>query len=408
MHVLFISNYWPPEIAAPAHLGYELGETLVRFGHRVTVITRFPSHNVLAVPPEYRGRWLYEEEMAGMRVLRIAAPSTQGPARVKRGLGHLAVAPMFALRAFQVRDVDVVYTMSPPLPLALSAWVVARRRRAAFCLGVQDLFPQSAIDLGVMRSRAVINFFEAMERFAYRSAEAVTVHSEGNRHHVILKGGDPARVHAVPNWVDTEFIQPSERINAFRKAAGLNGEFVVLFAGTMGWSQGLGVAVEAARYLATEPELVFLLVGDGVDRPNLTAMASGLSNIRFLPMQPKELYPSVLAAADACLVTLRPEVATPVVPSKLLTIMAAERPVLASLPLAGDAPAIIAQSGCGIACPAGDARSLADAVLYLRRNRSAALEMAQNGRRFVEAHFSRVECVRKFERLFAEIVRRPA
>jgi len=408
VHVLFISNYWPPEIAAPSHLGFELGETLVRFGHRVTVVTGFPSHNVLAVSPKYRRKRVYEEVMAGMRVLRIAVPSAHGPSRVKRGLGHLGVAPMYALRAFWVRDVDVVYTVSPPLPMALAAWMVARRRHAGFCLGIQDLFPQSGIDLGLLRSRALIGFFKAMERFAYRSAGAVTVHSEGNRRHVIAKGGEPARVHVVPNWVDTEFIQPGERMNAFRKAAGLNGEFVVLFAGTMGWSQGLGVAVEAARYLATEPGLVFLLVGDGVDRPNLEAMASGLPNIRFLPMQPKELYPSVLAAADACLVTLRPEVATPVVPSKLLTIMAAERPVLASMPLAGDAPLIITQSGCGIACPAGDARSLADAVLYLRRNRTGALEMARNGRRFVEANFSRVECVRKFERLFAEISRRPA
>jgi colanic acid biosynthesis glycosyl transferase WcaI len=181
VHVLFISNYWPPEIAAPAHLGFELGETLVRFGHRVTVVTGFPFHNVLVAPAEYRGKWLYEEEMAGMRVLRIAVPNTHGASRVKRGLGHLGVAPMYSLRAFSVRDVDVVYTVSPPLPMALSAWVVGRRRHAAFCLGVQDLFPQSAIDLGLMRSRAVIGFFEAMERFAYRSAGAVTVHSEGNR-----------------------------------------------------------------------------------------------------------------------------------------------------------------------------------------------------------------------------------
>jgi glycosyltransferase involved in cell wall biosynthesis len=383
-------------------------ETLVRFGHRVTVVTGFPSHNVLLVSPKYRRKWLYEEEMAGMRVLRTVVPNTHGTSLVKRGLSHLGVAPMYALRALGVRDVDVVYTMSPPLPMALSAWVVAKRRHAAFCLGVQDLFPKSATDLGLMRSRAVIGFFEAMERFAYRSAAAVTVHSEGNRRHVISRGGDSARVHVVPNWVDTELIQPGERINAVRKSAGLNGEFVVLFAGTMGLSQGLGVVVEAARCLAVEPGLVFLLVGDGVDRPNLEARASGLPNVRFLPMQPKELYPSVLAAADACLVTLRPEVTTPVVPSKLLTIMAAERPVLASMPLAGDAPAIIAQSGCGISCPPGDARSLADAVLYLQRNRAGALEMARNGRRFVEAHFSRVECIRKLERVFAEILRRPA
>jgi len=408
MHVLFISNYWPPEIGAHSHLGFELGETVVRRGHRLTVITGFPRYNVVSPTAKYHGKWMYEEEMAGMRVLRIAVPDTGGAARVKRGLAQLALVPMYALRGFGVRDVDVVYTVTPPLPLALSAWAVARQCNAGFCLGVQDLFPQSAIDLGVLRNRALIRFFEGMERFSYRSADAVTVHSEGNREHVIAKGGIPARTHVVPNWVDTEFIQPAERMNVFRQTAGLNGEFVVLFAGTMGWSQGVGVAVEAARYLASEPGLKFLLVGDGVDRPSLEASAKGLPNVLFLPMQPKELYPSILAAADACLVTLRPEVATPVVPSKLLTIMAAERPVLSSMPVDGDAPRIVTESGGGIVCRPGDARSLADAVLYLERNRAAALEMARKGRRFVEAHFSRLECVRQFERLFAEISRRRA
>lgn len=379
---------------------------MVGFGHRVTVVTGFPSYNIQALPPQYRGHWLFEEESAGMRVLRVSVPNTSRGSKVKRGLGHLMVAPLYALRALSARDVDLVYTISPPLPMALSAWAVARRFGVPYCLGVQDLFPQSVIDLGFMRNRTVVRFFEAMEQFAYRKAGAVTVHSTGNRKHIISKGGNPARVHVVPNWVDTAFIRPGERLNAFRQAAGLNGEFVVLFAGTMGWSQGLGVAVEAARQLAREPGLVFLLVGDGADRANSEAMASGLPNVRFLPMQPKERYPSVLAAADACLVTLRPEVATPVVPSKLLTIMAAGRPVLASMPLAGDAPRIIEESGAGIACEAGDARSLADAVLYLKKNHDAAAGMAMNGRRFAEEHFSREACVREFERVFAQTAAR--
>jgi glycosyltransferase involved in cell wall biosynthesis len=402
MHILFLSNYWPPEIGASSHLTFELGETLAGFGHRVTVVTGLPSYNIRALPPQYCGRLLFEEESAGMRVLRVSVPSTSRGSKLKRGLGHLMVAPLYALRALLARDVDLVFTVSPPLPMALSAWVTARRLGVPYCLSVQDLFPQNAVDLGLMRNRAAIQTFEAMERFAYRTAGAVTVISDGNRQHVESRGANPARVHVVPNWVDTEFIRPGSQRNAFRQAAELNGEFVVLFAGTMGWSQGLGVAVEAARLLAAESGLVFLLVGDGVDRANTETMASGLPNVRFLPMQPKERYPSVLAAADACLVTLRPEVSTPAVPSKLMTIMAAGRPVLASMPLSGDAPRIVEESGAGIACQAGDARSLANAVLYLKRNPGAAATMARNGRVFAERHFSRNSCVREFERVFEQ------
>lgn len=406
MHILFLCNYWPPEIGAASHLAFEMGETLVALGHRVTVATGFPSYNIKTTPAQYSGRWLYEEEMAGMRVLRIAVPSTSSGSKLRRGLSHLLVAPLYALRALAARKVDVIYTVSPPLPMALAAWAIGKCFGARYCLSVQDLFPQGAIDLGFMRNRAAIWFFEAMERFAYRKAGAVAVYSAGNRDHVAYKGGAPVRIHVVPNWVDTEMIRPAGRMNAWRRTAGLNGEFVVLFAGTMGWAQGLGVAVEAARKLAAEPGLLFLLVGDGQDRPKLEAMASGLPNVRFLPMQAREQYPSVLAAADACLVTLRPEVVTPAVPSKLLTIMAAARPVLASMPLAGDAPLIIAQSACGIACEAGDARGLADAVLYLKNHGDAAAEMARNGRRFAENQFSRALCVSAFERVFEGIAAR--
>ena len=399
MHILLLSNYWPPEIGASSHLTFEMGETLVQFGHRVTVVTGFPSYNVRVLPPQYRGRLQFEEDSAGMRVLRVAVPTTSRGSKIKRGFGYLAVAPLYALRALSARDIDLVYTISPPLTMALSAWATAKRLGVPYCLGVHDLFPQSVIDLGLMRNRTVIRSFEAMERFAYCTAGAVTVHSTGNREYIISKRGNPAHVHVVPNWVDTEFIRPGNSMNSFRQAAGLNGEFVVLFAGTMGYSQGLGVAVEAARHLAAEPGLVFLLVGDGADRANVESMSSGLPNVRFMPMQPKEQYPSVLAAADVCLVTLRPEVATPVVPSKLLTIMAAGRPVLASMPLTGDAPRIIAESGAGITCDAGDARKLADAVLYLKTNRDTARTMAKNGRQFAEQHFSREACVREFERV---------
>ena len=143
-------------------------------------------------------------------------------------------------------------------------------------------------------------------------------------------------MHTVFNWADTDEIRPGERINSFRREAGLSDEFVVLFAGTMGLSQGLSVVVETARLLANEPGLVFLLVGDGIEREPLERQAAGLPNVRFLPMQQKERYPEVLAAADGCLVTLRPEVSTPTVPSKIATIMSAGRPILASIP-AGDA-----------------------------------------------------------------------
>ena len=407
MNILFLSNYWPPEIGAPSHLAYELGETLVGFGHDVTVITGFPRHNIKEMPPAYRGRLALEENMAGMRILRVAVPGTHGSSKIRRGIGHLLAGPLMALRAMPLPRPDLIYTVSPPLPMGLAAWLVARRMRVPFVFGVQDLFPRSAVDLGVMRNRAIISAFEKMERFIYRRAGAITVHSEGNRDHVLAHGGRAGSVHVAENWVDTDLILPMPRMNSVRAEAGLKDEFVVGFAGTMGWSQGLGIAVEAARLLTGVPDLAFLLVGDGVERPEMERQAAGLPNVRFLPMQPKSRYPEVLAASDASLVVLRSEVATPVVPSKLMTIMAAGRPVLSSMPLAGDAPRIVTDSGCGLVVPPGDAAALARAVLALKDDPASAGRMGDAGRRWAVERFSRPACVREFEKIFLAAVGRP-
>jgi ribosomal protein S18 acetylase RimI-like enzyme len=214
-------------------------------------------------------------------------------------------------------------------------------------------------------------------------------------------------VFVVPDWADTDLIRPGERMNEFRAANGLENQFVVLFAGIMGWSQGLSTVVEAARILVDEPGLVFLLVGDGVERDGLERQAAGLANVRFLPMQSKDVYPQVLEACDVGLVTLRPEVATPVVPSKICTIMAAERPVIASLPLSGDAPRLIIDAQCGLVVPAGDAQALASAVLELKRNQPAAQEMGRHGRLYAEKHLSRSVCIQQMQEVLRFAVNAP-
>ena len=216
---------------------------------------------------------------------------------------------------------------------------------------MQDLFPQSVIDLGLLKDPLLVEFFAIMERRVYRGADLIMVMSDGNRDYVSAKVGPSKQVVTVPNWADADEIRPGERMNGFREAHALGNQFIVLFAGTMGWSQGLDVAIEAARELAAEPNLLFLIVGDGVEKEKLELQAAGLPNVRFLPIQPKEVYPQVLAAADACLVTLRREVRTPTVPSKINTIMAAGRPILASIPLHGDAPRLIQAAEAGITAP---------------------------------------------------------
>lgn len=403
LKVLFVSNYFPPEIGAGPHYPFELCESLVKAGHDVTAVTGFPRYNVRTMPRRYRRRLFYKEDMEGVRVLRINGPNFYGSTTLSRGLVQLFAPPVIALRALPLKRPDVVYTVTPPLAMGVVACLLAARFRVPCAVNVQDLFPQTLIDLGMLRNKALIRFFEAMERYVYRKASRIVVMSDGNREHVITHGGDPRRVLTLPNWVDTDLISPGERMNRFRRDNGLGDEFIVLFAGTMGFFQGLDTVVEAARLLASQSKILFLMVGDGAERERLEKLADGLLNVRFLPMQPKEVYPQVLAAADACLATLHPESTTPVIPSKILTIMAAARPVVAAMP-PGDAPRLVSEAQSGPVVPAGDAQALASAIVSLMQDREAAREMGANGRRYVEKHLSREVCVGQVEDLLQQLV----
>lgn len=249
---------------------------------------------------------------------------------------------------------------------------------------------------------ALIRLFEVMESQVYRLATAVTVHSPGNKKHVVQHGGQPDRVQVVYNWVDTDHVRPGERNNDFARQNGLVGRFVVSYAGTMGWAQDMQTILAGAARLRDCADIVFLMVGDGVQKQQMQARSIelGLNNLIWLPMQPWFTYPQVLAASDVSMINLHPDLHTPVVPSKLLSIMAAARPVVASLPPESDARQIVAEAGCGICVKASDGAALADAILALYSDRALAREMGQRGRAYVEDHFSCRACVNEMEALF--------
>jgi glycosyltransferase involved in cell wall biosynthesis len=408
MRILIVSQYFPPEIGSGPHLPYELGETLAQRGHEVTVVTGFPRYNVPVMPKEYRRRLMRTETIAGMRVLRINGPNLYGSSVVSRGLVQILAPPVLGLRAMLAGKPDVVYTVTPPIMMGLAARRVAQRYRVPWVANVQDLFPQCMVDLGILTSRRMIRMFERMERTVYRTASAITVMSEGNRRFVIGRGGKPERVFVVPNWVDISAFSVSHGASApgsFRAEYELGDVFLAVFAGTMGFSQGLDVVIDAARLTQGESNLRWVMVGGGAERDRLASAAADLKNVVFLPMQPKEKYPGVLADADICLVTLRPEVATPTVPSKIATIMAAGRPLVASIPSSGDACRVIEESRGGVVVPPADAEALARAVLDLKNRPEALIEMGKAGRQYAEQNLSRDASVTRVEAVFEHVMR---
>lgn len=409
MHILLLTNYWPPEIGAASHLYYDLSQALAARGHQVTVLTGFPRYNVRAheIPAEYRGKLALWEDQHGVRVRRVQTVPLPQHVPVLRGIEHFLLATIYALAGSTLPAPDALLLYSPPLPIALAAGSLGWLKRCPFVINVQDVFPQSAIDLGLLRQPLLIRFFEWLERRVYQRAEHVTVHSSGNRAHIAAKLGSAAKISMIHNWIDADALQPGPRDNDFRRELGLGDAFVVSFAGTMGYSQDLDTVLHAAAHLRARSDVVFVLVGDGVETPRLKALAERLAlpNVRWVPMQPRERYPAVLHASDASLITLRREVDTHVVPSKLLSIMAAGRAALGSLTVAGDAGELIRSARCGLCAPPETPNALAAAVAELAGDRAQAAQMGHNGRAYLEQHFTAEAAAVTYERLFAQLAR---
>ncbi len=388
MKILLISAFFPPEVGSASHLFYELGQALRRRGHEITVLTGLPRYHVIG-DKQRQSPFIYETYQ-GLKVLRVFNLDVPWAQPILRGLDQFTFAIFAGLAGATLPAFDAAVVYSPPLPLALAAWALGRWRRRPVVVNIQDLFPQSAIDLGVLRNPHLIRVFRRLEAFLYRRADLITAHSEGNRRYLVKAGADPQRVKVIPNWIDTEAIKPMDRHNGLRAGLGLGEKFIVSFAGIMGFSQDLETVLESAELLKNEGEIAFLMVGDGVEKPKLEKIArdKDLDNVYFLPMQPKDKYPEVLAASDVCLATLRQEVRTPVVPSKILSIMAAGRSVLASLPLDGDAPRLIAAAQCGRSIPPGNPQAMAQAILEFYREAGPRERMGAKGRAYVVSNFS--------------------
>ncbi len=407
MRILLLTAYFPPDTGSAAHLFYELGCELVSRGHQVQVITNMPGYHAVGADDRYLGKRWVKESLDGMDVYRIASLRLSPTSMVGRAMWQFGMAFAFFLVGLFVPKVDISLVYSPPLTLGFSAWGLRILRGIKFIFNVQDLFPQSIIDLGLLRNPQIIRIFEWMEKAIYECSNKVAVHSTGNQKHVVGRGGEPRHVKVIPNWVDTDFIQPGERQNEFRAAYNFGDDFLVSFAGVLGYSQDLDVILEAAKRLRDHDHIKWILVGDGVEKERMQGKAreSDLLNlVHFLPMQPREKYPAILHASDVCLATLRAEVKTPVVPSKILSIMAAGKPVVAAMDLSGDAPKLIADAQCGFSTPPGDAAALAEAVLKLYTDRDLCAQVGANGRQYAEEHLSRKACVLHYERMIMEVL----
>jgi colanic acid biosynthesis glycosyl transferase WcaI len=275
-------------------------------------------------------------------------PGTDKRNLLRRAAGFAGFSVLSGLASLRGGRVDAVIAMSPPLTMGLTGWGTHLVRRGPLVFNIQDVFPDAAVETGAITNTRIIAVARWLERVSYHRAAAVTVLSDDLQENVAakVKASQRSRVHVIPNFVDTEFIQPADRMTALRRELGIGDEPVVLYAGNVGFSQSLEMVVDAA---ADFPEVTFLVNGDGAARTTLEERAAALPNVRFSGYQPKERVPEVLATGDIHLVPLKKGLGRVSVPSKTYSILAAGRPVLAAIDPGTEVPRMLAASGGGVA-----------------------------------------------------------
>ncbi len=389
--ILFISYYYPPEKAAAAVCVSETAKRLVKRGHCVTVLTTVPNYPTGSVPPQYRGRLLQQEVMDGVRVVRAWSYVSANTGFLRRILAHLSFACLAPfLGWWAVGHPDVIIVGSPPLFNVIAARALSWLKQAPFVFWVADLWPESAVQLGMLRHHLLIRLAEWLEWSTYRRAQLIWVVTEGMRETLIRRGLAPEKIFLLPNGVDTEKFRPACKATA-RSQLGWDNLWTVLYAGTHGLSHGLTTILEAAQQLQQQNrhDIRLVLVGDGAEKGALIAQAQrrDLKNVLFLDPVPHHHVPHLLAAADICLAhTRKVQLFEGMLPMKMYEAMAAARPLL--LALNGEACQVAVQeAGAALHVEPENADALVAAILYLCEHPEVAEQLGYCGRAYIQGRF---------------------
>jgi glycosyltransferase involved in cell wall biosynthesis len=390
--ILYVSHYFPPEMGAPAGRVAGLARLWARAGHEVHVLTGFPHHPVGKVHPEYRAafrRGYLREELDGVHVHRTWIFPAANRGKLLRSLNYFSfMLSALVTGCLRLPRPDVIVATSPQLLCAAAGALLARRYAAPLVMEVRDLWPESLVAVGASTGRSpLVRALEGLARWLYRAAAHVVTVTEAQRAAIVATGISEGAVSVIPNGVDEEFIR---RTQAMPQSDARAGNFVATYIGTLGMAHRLETLLEAAAQMRADRGVEFRLVGEGAARAALEAKARdmGLRNVQFVGERPRQEVPAWIAASDVCLVLLRrTEVFLTVVPSKMLEIMAAGRPMI--LGVEGEARELLERASAGIAITPENAAQLVEALRRLRADRSLRRQLGENGRQFVQREFRR-------------------
>lgn len=384
-----LTQYFPPESGAAQVRLKELAQGLQTNGHQVTVVTAFPNHPSGVIPPHYRGHFRMKDEVEGIPVWRTWIYPVQRGRFWKRLLNYFSFVFSSFWGLSKAGKQDIIFFESPPLFLGITALIYGWITRTRIIMNISDLWPESAVALGLVNSRWMIEAAEGLEKLLYRKAWKISCQTEGIRDSLLQRGVLTEKVTFLPNGVNLELFAPRERDVEMAEKLGFKAEdFVLIYAGTMGYAQGLESVIRTAELVKEKIDIRFLFVGDGTEKPMLEALVKekGLANVSFVDFQPVQEMPRYFSISSASIVPLKKnKLFEGARPSKMFPALGSAVPVIYSGE--GEAAKLVLASGGGVVVEPENSEELAQAILELKENPNRS-EMGKKGRQFVKENYT--------------------
>jgi len=381
MHILFLTDNFPPEGNAPASRTFEHAREWVDHGHKVTVITcapNFPEGNVFE---GYKNKWFSSEKIEGIDVWRIKTYITANEGFIKRTFDFVSFMLSSLFFGLFSRKIDVVIGTSPQFFTVISAWALAKFKRVPFVFELRDIWPASITAVGAMKGGWIISILEKLELFLYHEAHLIISVTHSFKSELQNRGVSADKIRVVLNGVDLSKYQPlPEKDKELCVTYGLQDKFVVGYIGTHGLAHALDNIIEAAELLKAKDHIRVVFAGGGADRPRLERLVKkrDLSNVVMIPRQPKEQMQKLWSLCDVSLVSLkdRPLFAT-VIPSKIFESMAMKLPIIISVP-EGESTEIVRAERSGLIVPPEEPSKLVEAILKIENDIDLYSYLADN------------------------------
>ena len=405
MKILMVVAYFVPEIGSAAHIYFDLAKAFVKRGHQVDVITSYPRD--FNLNEKDRGLdFPINETIEGIEVHRCKHPSTRDNIII-RGLEHFLL-PSYYFRTYKNlnRKFDVCLIYIPPLPLYYLARRINKYDGTPSVLNFQDFHPQELTDVGVLKNPLMIKMMEHIEGASYKNADFITVLSHGGVEYVVKRGGNVSKIRHIFNGVSLSDLDRNFTRKDFKEKENLENKFLISYAGILSPFQNINIILDVAKTLSNHDDIIFYIVGDGMIKDHLARRIKDeiISNVKLLPLQPRDEYFNIINSSDISLILLDERMKAPCLPGKIINLMASKQPIIAIVAEDIETAHVIRDAQCGCIVEPGNIEELKNSLLELKNSEKKRETFGDNGLKFVEVNMDLAKCIREYENIFKNII----